>query len=104
MIVRRAVSILSRQLQRVRSTVGWTGTTLVRAVLANQQPSGQRMIRGRKADGITVAVSPRERLDRGIRLCRVQPRAQDGAVADAMMRCTSNAFTVAPERVVPNGE
>ena len=91
-IVRGSIGILSRELQRVRSTVGWTSASLVRAILADEHASCQRMIVGCKADGVAIAISPRERLDRGVWLRRVQPSAQDGAVADAMMRCALERF------------
>src|SRR6185437_12360816 len=91
-IVRRAVRILFRQMQIVRSAVGRTRAAFVGTVLADDHAAGEWMIVGRKTDGITVAVSPRERLDRVRRKRRVQPCAQDGTVADAMMRCTLERF------------
>src|SRR5713226_2950676 len=58
MVVRRAVIVLARELQRIGSIARGPRAALVGAVLAHQQPALQDMVLGREADGVAVAIAP----------------------------------------------
>ena len=62
-IVRAAIGLLTAQVNRVRSVVGGSRTTLVWTILTNHDASGEWMIVGRKADGVSVPVPSGESLD-----------------------------------------
>src|SRR4029453_12198704 len=69
-------------MNRVGSAVGGARASFIRAVLADEQPTRQRVgVRG-KADRVSVAIAPRERLDRLFRMCRVELGTQDRAIAN----------------------
>ena len=92
MIIRAAVGVLPGQLQIIRSIIGGSVSPFVCAILSNQQPSGQGMTIGREADRISVSVSPRERLERVFRVCRIKPCAQDCTVANTSVQGALERF------------
>src|SRR5256884_1928663 len=84
--VRRAVVVLTGNMQRVRGSVRRPRTALVGTVLSDHQSALEHMILRGEAQRESVAVAPRVRLDGAGRSARVQARAQDRSVADALIR------------------
>jgi hypothetical protein len=78
MIVRRTIGVLASVMQHIGSVVGRAHAHLLRSVFPDEEASRQRMIIRRKAKGVAVPVTPRERLD-GAQIAQLRP--QDGAVA-----------------------
>src|SRR5207249_5610548 len=52
-------------------------------------PALQGVVLGCEPNAVGITVSPREGLDRVLRVPRVEPRSQDGAVADTEVRRSS---------------
>src|SRR5204862_419342 len=85
-IVRRTIVVLTGNMQRVRGSVRRPRTALVGTVLSDHQSALEHMILRGEAQRESVAVAPRVRLDGAGRRARVQARAQDRSVADALIR------------------
>src|SRR5262249_33633215 len=84
-IVGAAVAVLLRQMQSVRRIVRRSRAAFVGAVFAHEQPALERVILGREADRVTVAVSPREWFDCFAGIGFMELGAQDRAVANTVM-------------------
>src|SRR5262249_41359932 len=80
-----AVVVLLGEVQRIRRIVGRPRAAFVGAVFAHEQPALERVILGREADRVTVAVSPREWFDCFAGIGFMELGAQDRAVANTVM-------------------
>src|SRR3989442_1369303 len=81
-VIRAAVVVLPGEVQAVRRVLGRPRAPLVFTVFGHEQPASQRVVVWREPNAVLVPVAPREGLDRVLRVLRVQPRSQDGTVAD----------------------
>src|SRR5882724_12427882 len=86
MIVGAAVGVLLGELQAIGSILRGARAALVLAVLGDEEPALEDVVIGGEADSVRVAIAPRVRLDRQLRVLGVEFRAQDGPVADARSR------------------
>src|SRR5437879_1612634 len=91
-VIRAAVGILSREVEAVGGVVGWPRAPLVFAVLSHKQSALQGMVARREPNAVGVSVPPRDGLDRVLRIPRVKPRSQDGAVANTVMQRPGERF------------
>ena len=75
-IVGRPIGVLAGQFKPIRGAVGGSRSPLIFTVDASEDPSGQRVIGGREANGVWVPISPRE----GLNVAWItQLRPQNGA-------------------------
>src|SRR5262245_66406490 len=81
-IIRCAVVVLASHMQRVGSAVGGARASFIRTVLADEQPTRQRVVVRGKADRVSVPIAPRARLDRLLRMCCVEFGTQDRAITN----------------------
>src|SRR5206468_808355 len=91
-VIGAAVGILFREVEAVRGVVGWPRPPLVFAVLGHKQSALQRMVVRREPNAVRVSVSPREGLDRILRIPRVELCSQDGAVAHTVVQRPRESF------------
>src|SRR5262249_31657027 len=79
-------------MQRVGSAVGGARTSFIRTVLADEQPTRQRVVVRGQADRVSIPIAPRERLDRLLRMCRVELGTQDRAIANTAVHGAFKGF------------